>query len=283
MEYLVMECHQSYAVVLDHQGRFKKVANLGYQVGQEVSSVVELHQPKPRGVIHWQPVLTAAACLCILFMGFWQTALLSMGTVLIQINPQIRLSVNRMERVISAEAVNADGAKVLFDYHAFGKTVEQVAQELSDRAADLGYLHDDGEVHLTVDSRDAKWKTATETRLESVAVREAQRVTVIIEHDDCDDWDDDWDDHDDDHDDHDDGYDDHHDGDDHDMDDHEDDHDDDDELCDDDPDTDDELCDGDDHDDDHDEIHEEIHDDEDHDDDDDHDDHDGNHGSGHHG
>ena len=278
MEYLVMECHSSYAVVLDHQGRFKKVANLGYQVGQEVSSVVELHQPKPRGVIHWQPVLTAAACLCILFMGIWQTALLSMGTVLIQINPQIRLSVNRMERVISAEAVNADGAKVLFDYHAFGKTVEQVAQELSDRAADLGYLHDDGEVHLTVDSRDAKWKTATETRLESVAVREAQRVTVIIEHDDdWDDWDDDWDDHDDD-----------------------------DELCDDDPDTDDELCDGDDHEDDHDEdeheeIHEDDHDEDDHEeiheddhdenhDDDDHDeddhdddDHDGNHGSGHHG
>ena len=274
MEYLVMECHQSYAVVLDHQGRFKKVANLGYQVGQEVSTVVELREARAPGVIRWQPVLTAAACLCILFMGIWQTALLSMGTVLIQINPQIRLSVNRMERVISAEAVNADGAKVLFDYHAFGKTVEQVTQELSDRAADLGYLHDDGEVHLTVDSRDAKWKTATETRLESVAVREAQRVTVIIEHDD--DWDD-WDDHDDDHED----------------------HDDDDELCDDDPDTDDELCDGDDHDeDDHEEIHEDDHDEDDHDegheddddhDDDDHDDnhddddHDGNHGSGHHG
>ena len=224
MEYLVMECHRSYAVVLDHRGRFLKVANLGYQVGQEVSTVVELRQPSARGGIRWQPVLTTAACLCILFMGFWQTALLSMGTVLIQINPQIRLSVNRMERVISAEAVNADGAKVLFDYHAFGKTVEQVAQELSDRAADLGYLHDDGEVHLTVDSRDAKWKTATETRLESVAVREAQRVTVIIEHDE--DWDDDRDDDEDD--DRDDRDDDDDDDDDWDDDDHDDDNDDDD-------------------------------------------------------
>ena len=189
MEYLVMECHQSYAVVLDHRGRFRKVANLGYQVGQEISDVVELREPKSPGIIRWKPLLTAAACLCILLTGVWQTALLSMGTVLIQINPQIRLSVNRMERVISAEAVNADGAKVLFDYHAFGKTVEQVAQELSDRAADMGYLHDDGQVHLTVDSRDEKWKTATESRLETVAVKEAQRVTVIIEHDD--DWEDD--------------------------------------------------------------------------------------------
>ena len=234
MEYLVMECHRSYAVVLDRQGRFKKVANLQYQVGQEVSSVVELRQPRQGGVIRWQPLLTAAACLCIVFAGIWQTALLSMGTVLIQINPQIRLSVNRMERVISAEAVNADGAKVLFDYHAFGKTVEQVTQELSDRAADMGYLHDDGEVHLTVDSQNVKWKTATETRLETVAVREAQRVTVIIEHDDeWDDYDDDddlddRDDHDDDDDlDDRDDHDDDHEDDDHD--DHDDDHDDDDE------------------------------------------------------
>lgn len=196
MEYLVMECHRSYAVVLDRQGRFKKVANLGYQVGQEIADPIELREPRRSAGVRWQPLLTTAACLCILFMGVWQMALLSMGTVLIQINPEIRLSVNRMERVISAEAVNPDGAKVLFDYHAFGKTVEQVTQELSDRAAGLGYLHDDGEVHLTVESADTRWKTATESRLETVAVREAQRVTVIIEHDDWDDddWDDHWDD-----------------------------------------------------------------------------------------
>lgn len=245
MEYLVMECHKSYAVVLDHQGRFKKVANLGYQVGQEVADVVELWEPRSYGVLRWQPLLSAAACLCIVFLGVWQMALLSMGTVLIQINPQIRLSVNRMERVISAEALNADGAKVLFDYHAFGKTVEQVTQELSDRAADMGYLHDGGQVHLTVDSQNAQWKAQTETRLETVAVREARQVTVIIEHDDdCDDDDDDWDDYDDDHDD---DWDDHdnHEDEDHDEDDRDDhdDHEDDDH---------DDHDDEDDHDDDHD-------------------------------
>lgn len=229
MEYLIMECHPSYAVALDRRGRFVKVANLGYQVGQEVSEVVQMREPGSSGVIRWRPLLTMAACLCIVFVGIWQMGLLSMGTVLIQINPQIRLSVNRMERVISAEAVNADGAKVLFDYHVFGKTVEQVAQELSDRAADMGYLHDGGEVHLTVDSQDAKWKAATETRLETVAVREARQVVVIIEHDD--DWDDDDDDDDqydeddrDDDDDHDD-HDDRDDEDDHDDRDDEDDHD----------------------------------------------------------
>ena len=182
MEYLVMECHKSYAVVLDHQGRFKKVANLGYQVGQEVADVVELREPKSYGILRWQPLLSAAACLCIVFLGVWQMALLSMGTVLIQINPQIRLNVNRMERVISAEALNPDGAKVLFDYHAFGKTVEQAAQELSDRAASMGYLADGGQVHLTVDSRDEQWRTETERRLQAVIVHDAENITIIIDH-----------------------------------------------------------------------------------------------------
>ena len=34
MKYLVMECGLSYAVVLDQEGRFLKVANLNYQIGQ---------------------------------------------------------------------------------------------------------------------------------------------------------------------------------------------------------------------------------------------------------
>ncbi len=40
MRYLVMECGLSYAVVLDSKGRFYKVSNLGYEVGQTLEQVV---------------------------------------------------------------------------------------------------------------------------------------------------------------------------------------------------------------------------------------------------
>lgn len=40
MEYLVMECGLSYAVVLDQDGRILKVPNLGYTVGQSLKDVV---------------------------------------------------------------------------------------------------------------------------------------------------------------------------------------------------------------------------------------------------
>ena len=42
MEYLVMECGLSYAVVLDQDGRILKVPNLGYTVGQSLKDVVLL-------------------------------------------------------------------------------------------------------------------------------------------------------------------------------------------------------------------------------------------------
>ena len=45
MKYLVVECGLSYAVVLDEEGRFLKVANLHYQVGQTVTDVIEMRLP----------------------------------------------------------------------------------------------------------------------------------------------------------------------------------------------------------------------------------------------
>ena len=43
MKYMVMECHPGYAVVMDNAGRFLKVANMHYEIGQTVSSVLEMN------------------------------------------------------------------------------------------------------------------------------------------------------------------------------------------------------------------------------------------------
>ena len=47
MKYIVMECHLSYAIVLDEEGHFFKVANRNYQVGQTVTNVIEMQIPPP--------------------------------------------------------------------------------------------------------------------------------------------------------------------------------------------------------------------------------------------
>ena len=42
MNYLVMETHAAYAVLLDERGRFVKAANRGYHAGDRVQNIVPL-------------------------------------------------------------------------------------------------------------------------------------------------------------------------------------------------------------------------------------------------
>ena len=72
MKYLVMEVHPAYAIVLDEAGRFCKAANLHYQVGDTVQTIVELRQPRAAAPILWKPLAglaAAAAWFCLVFFG----------------------------------------------------------------------------------------------------------------------------------------------------------------------------------------------------------------------
>jgi len=167
MEYLVMECGLSYAVVMDQDGRILKVPNLGYTVGQSLKDVVLLpERPVRQQVLHkriarWSAL---AACLCLLLLGswVWQSPI---GTVRMQINPDVQMSVNRFDRVVALEGLNEDGTSLIDGYRAYGKGMKTVSDELADRATELGYLSDGGQITLTVDSEKGDWKTAAEELL----------------------------------------------------------------------------------------------------------------------
>ena len=66
MEYLVMECGLSYAVVLDQDGRILKVPNLGYTVGQSLKDVVLLpERPVRQQVLHKRIARWSALAACL--------------------------------------------------------------------------------------------------------------------------------------------------------------------------------------------------------------------------
>ena len=84
-----MEVHPAYAVVLDEEGHFLKAANLRYQVGDTVRDIVELRRPKEKRPALWKPlsgVAGLAACLCIVFFGYYQPNFTPYGALRIQIN-----------------------------------------------------------------------------------------------------------------------------------------------------------------------------------------------------
>ena len=183
MEYLVMECGLSYAVVLDQDGRILKVPNLGYTVGQSLKDVVLLPERLAKPALHkriarWSAL---AACLCLLLLGswVWQSPI---GTVRMHINPDVLLSVNRFDRVVALEGLNEDGTALIDGYRAYGQEMKTVSDELADRAMELGYLSAGGQITLTVDSEKGDWKTAAEELLLlELEVHFEQRVTVTVD------------------------------------------------------------------------------------------------------
>lgn len=173
MSYLVMECRPAYAVVLDEQGRFVRVPNLGYEVGQRLDDVVMLEaevlsfeRARPRrarrGLV---AALAAAACLCALVIGgfaVWQTPI---GTVHMSINPEVGIDVNHFDRVVGIEGENEDGEKLIEGFSYYGRPIDEVSDDLALRAKDQGYLVPGGTIKISVESDDEEWRVATEDRL----------------------------------------------------------------------------------------------------------------------
>ena len=170
MKYLVMETHPAYAVVLDEEGRFLKAANLRYQVGDTVQEIVELRPPQKRAGSLWKPLsglAGLAACLCLAFFGWYQPNYTAYGTLRIQINPDVEMTVSRTDRVLDLEGLNEDGEDLIEGYSYRGKDRETAAGELVERAIDMGYLSDGDTVSITVSSSDADWQAREEAQVQA--------------------------------------------------------------------------------------------------------------------
>ena len=182
MNYLVMEVHPAYAVVLDEEGRFLKAANLRYQVGDTVRDIVELRRPKEKRPALWKPlsgVAGLAACLCIVFFGYYQPNFTPYGALRIQINPDVELTLSRTDRVLELEGLNEDGQVLIEGYDYGGKDREDVTEELVERAIDLGYLSGGETVSITVTSADTDWQ-AREEQAAREDLEERYGETIVI-------------------------------------------------------------------------------------------------------
>ena len=183
MNYLVMEVHPAYAVVLDEEGRFLKAANLRYQVGDTVRDIVELRRPREKRPALWKPlsgVAGLAACLCIVFFGYYQPNFVPYGALRIQINPDVELTLSRTDRVLELEGLNEDGQSLIAGYDYGGKDREGVTEELVERAIDMGYLSGGETVSITVTSADADWQAREEQEARE-ALEERYGETIVIQ------------------------------------------------------------------------------------------------------
>ena len=165
MSYLVMETHPAYAVVMDEEGRFLKAANLRYQVGDTVQEIIELQMP---------------ACFCLVFFGYYRPNFTAYGTLRIQINPDVEMTVSRTDRVLDLEGLNEDGEDLIAGYSYRGKDRETTAEELVERAIDMGYLSDGDTISITVNSSDPEWRAREEVQVQA-QLEERYGESIVIQ------------------------------------------------------------------------------------------------------
>lgn len=170
MTYLVMEVHTAYAVLLDNEGRFIKAANVGYQIGDIVERAFPLKYPEDRKKRVNRVIRLAAslaACICVAVFGVYeyQYFFLPYGTIQMQINPDIEMTLSRSGRVLDLDGINEDGKTLIDGYDYDGKDKYTVTDELTDRAIDLGFLDDGGQVALLVTSKNTEWADTLEKDL----------------------------------------------------------------------------------------------------------------------
>ncbi len=159
MSYLVMECRRSYAVLLDQEGRFVKAANLRYEVGQTVLDPVLLEEPAPRlKLLPWIGggaaglAAIAAALVFAVILPLYHQAVDVYSSIYLTINPQVQMDLNHAGDVVELTGTNRDGVLLLEGYDHTGKDRLTVADELVDRAIDMGFLEDGGTVNFSIDT-----------------------------------------------------------------------------------------------------------------------------------
>ena len=187
MSYLVMECHPGYAVLLDEEGRFLKAANLRYEIGQTVYDPVLMKETpeKERHTIRWVSSGIAAIAACfLLFFGFsyYQNYVQPYSSIYLTINPEVQMDLNRKGAVIRLEGINEDGAALLEDYEYKGKDRLTVADDLIERAIDMGFLSEGGQVSFSIDAPDEALVQKYGEELQTEVLKHLEnRYTITVE------------------------------------------------------------------------------------------------------
>lgn len=189
MKYLVMECHASYAVLLDEEGRFVKAANLHYETGQTVENPVLMKEPssskkkKVRGIIR---IAAAAACFFLVFNSYYQSYMLPDTAIYLTINPSVCMELNRKGNVVRLTGTNEDGKMLLDGYKRSSNDRLVVTDELIGRAIEMGFLSEGGRVVIDIDAPDEihfqKYGVELRTNLTEYLERQLTVDIEIIEH-----------------------------------------------------------------------------------------------------
>lgn len=123
--------------------------------------IVDISAPPKRKRRRWQNLAAAVAAALVLVIGGggffgWRYANAPDSLVGIDVNPSVQLSVSRNEKVLSCEALNADGTEIIDGMDLKGAQLNVAVNALIGSMVQHGYIDDlKNSVLITVENKDA--------------------------------------------------------------------------------------------------------------------------------
>ena len=157
MKYIVMECHEGYAILMDEESRFVNAANLHYSVGQSVTDPIIMNNEENSRSIKMYVTRFAAVAACIGVLAtagslYYSRNLKPYSTILISSEANIRMEINQKGKVIKIKSDDDNGKELLKDYNGKGKDKLTAAQEILELEKEKGLIANGDTVKVYVDS-----------------------------------------------------------------------------------------------------------------------------------
>lgn len=158
---------------------------------EEQMEHTNMTEPKKTAKKRWIP-LTAAAMLAVLVglgagVQSWRNGRAVASVVSLDVNPSIQLQVNRKERVLAAQPLNADAWEILQGMELEGTQLNVAVNAIMGSLLQHGYLTEAGSaILISVEDRDAQRAGRLEAELNqtvSAAVEEAVVLSQVLTYD----------------------------------------------------------------------------------------------------
>lgn len=180
MKYIVMECHEGFAVLMDEESRFVNAANFHYKVGQTVTDPMLMQEGESeakRITFHVSRFIAAAACIAVMITAgslYYSRNLKPNSTILISSDANIRMDLNKKGKVIDLRSEDLLGKEILKEYSGKGKDMVSAANDIIELEKNKGYISDGDTVDMYISSENSDaystYKADLENGIASVKV-----------------------------------------------------------------------------------------------------------------
>ena len=181
MKYIVLQCYNGYAVLIDEHSRYVFAANKGYKVGQTVTDPVIMSdgnkKEKNFGAVI-RCISAAVACVGILTLcgfSYYSANLKTYSTITIDTASAISMEVNRTGKVIRLVSDTDKGKEIIKNSDVKGMDTVSAANKIIKAEIEKGYISDGETVDVVISGDSAvsadTFKTELETEIPDLDVK----------------------------------------------------------------------------------------------------------------